>query len=131
MVGRAATAIDTSASTLASRWCPHDTLHYNSTLSITIPPGNYSANALGKKIVALFNGAGVTMTSTYDRVTQKYTFTSSNSLKFDFEKVKENSIKNELGFSGFEGNAVIQPVSGNSNVSTSAADLNGSVVAIL
>jgi hypothetical protein len=108
----------------------NDTLHYNSTLSITIPPGNYSANALGKKIVALFNGAGVTMTSTYDRVTQKYTFTSSNSLKFDFEKVKENSIKNELGFSGFEGNAVIQPVSGNSNVSTSAADLNGSVHAI-
>ena len=107
----------------------NDTLHYNATKSITIPPGNYSANALGKKIVKLFNNVG-TITATYDRVTQKYTFTSNVSLKFYFENDKENSIKNELGFSGFEGIASINPASNNSNVSTSAADLNGSVHAI-
>ena len=108
----------------------NDTLHYNTTQSITIPPGNYSANALGKEIVKLFNTAGITMTATYDRVTQKYTFTSSVSLKFHFEEDKENSIKNELGFVGFGGVATIQPASNNSNISTSAADLNGSVHAI-
>jgi len=107
----------------------NDTLHYNTTESITIPPGNYSANALGKKVVELFNNVG-TITATYDRVTQKYTFTSNASLLFNFEKDKENSIKNELGFSGFEGIATINPASNNSNVSTSAADLNGSVHAI-
>ena len=39
------------------------------------------------------------MTATYDRVTQKYTFTSGASLLFNFENDKENSIENELGFS--------------------------------
>eukprot|EP01043_Picozoa_sp_COSAG02_P021410 COSAG02_NODE_1087_length_14672_cov_189.858437_12_plen_110_part_00 len=81
----------------------NDTLHYNSTLSITIPPGNYSANNLGKEIVRLFKAVGIVMTTTYDRVTQKYTFQTdqpSTALKFHFEEDKENSIKNELGFVG-------------------------------
>ena len=43
------------------------------------------------------------MTAPYERVTQKYTFSSSVSLKFHFEEDKENSIKNELGFVGFGG----------------------------
>eukprot|EP01043_Picozoa_sp_COSAG02_P037608 COSAG02_NODE_2836_length_7923_cov_152.700153_3_plen_304_part_00 len=109
----------------------NDTLHYNSTLSITIPPGNYSANNLGKEIVRLFKAAGIVMTATYDRVTQKYTFQTdqpSTALKFHFEEDKENSIKNELGFVGF-GGATVQDAQG-SFTSTSAADLNGSVHAI-
>ena len=106
----------------------NDTLHYNITLSITIPPGNYSANNLGKEIVRLFKVAGIVMTATYDRVTQKYTFHCQGALKFHFEEDKENSIKNELGFVGF-GGATVQDAQG-SFTSTSAADLNGSVHAI-
>ena len=49
-------------------------------------------------------------------------------LKFHFEEDKENSIKNELGFVGF-GGATVQDAQG-SFTSTSAADLNGSVLAI-
>ncbi len=108
----------------------NDTLHYNTDQTITIPPGNYSANQLGKAIVAAFPNGVTGVTASYDKVTQKYTFTSSSSLKFHFDADKHNSIKNELGFSGFEGVATIQPASNNSNVSTSAADLNGSVHAI-
>ena len=110
----------------------NDLLHYNGTLSIAVPPGNYSANQLAKKVVSLFAGEtpSITATATYDKVTQKFTFTSPAPLTFHFEEDKINSIKNELGFVGFSGTASVLPVSGLSNVSTSVADLNGSVHAI-
>ena len=106
----------------------NDLLHYNNTLSITVPPGNYSANQLAKKVVSLFASEtpAITATASYDKVTQKFTFASQASLTFHFEEDKVTSIKNEIGFVGFSGATSVTP----SSVSTSAADLNGSVHAI-
>ena len=106
----------------------NDTLHYNNTESITITPGNYSSNQLGKALVKAFKDDGIVATATYDRVTQKYTFSGPTGLKFHFEEDKENSIKNELGFVGFTG--VTTQDSNDEFTSTSVADLNGSVHAI-
>jgi hypothetical protein len=106
----------------------NDLLHYNNTLSITVPPGNYSANQLAKKLVSLFASEtpAITATASYDKVTQKFTFASQAPLTFHFEEDKVTSIKNEIGFVGFSGATSVTP----SSVSTSAADLNGSVHAI-
>ena len=101
------------------------------TLSISIDPGNYSAITLGKHIADKFKedpGPNLTVTATYDKITQKFTFGCATALSFKF--TEPDTIKNEIGFGSSTALVSINPVQSQSNVSPQVADLNGSVHAI-
>jgi len=100
----------------------NDKLYYNST-HLQITPGNYSANSLKSEIVGKFSASGITMTIDYDKITQKFKFTTSDSVTFKFDE--DDALKNEIGFG-----SSTDPVTITATTSPQVADLNGSVHAI-
>ena len=95
---------------------------------IEITPGNYSANALSKAIIAGFAAKGVTMTAEYQKITQKYKFACGSTLNFKFAyPILDAALMDEIGFGGASESVVIS-VGGTQ--SPHVADLNGSVHAI-